>query len=93
MVSVAEELRKVLSSEACGWLEGKRFRARADGKGKVPARELMPPSRNMPPSQEQQTFAAMERLEPATAVVDGDLDAVTDAAGRIPAGTLVELRR
>ena len=93
MVSVAEELRKVLSPEACGWLEGKPFKGRVDGKGKGPARELLQPSRNIPPSQEQQKFAAMEALEMTTPVADGDPDAVTDAARRIPAGTLVELRR
>ncbi|KAI1797251.1 RNB-domain-containing protein [Ganoderma leucocontextum] len=92
-VSVAEELRKVLSPEACGWLEGKPFNSRVDAKGKSPARELLLPSRNMPPSQEQQQFAAMQRPGTTTILADGEVDASTDAARRIPAGTLVELRR
>ncbi len=93
-MSVAEELRKVLSPEACGWLEGKGFKGKVDGKGKSPAKEFLRPSRNMPPSQEQQQFAAMENgPETTTILADGELDAVADAERHIPAGSLVELRR
>ena len=93
-VLVAEELRKVLSPEACGWLEGKPLKSKVDGKGKGPARELLLPSKNIPPSQEHQQFAARESSpETATILEDGELGAVADAGRRIPAGSLVELRR
>ena len=91
---VSEELRKVLSPEACGWLEGKSFRREVDGKGKGPARDILLPHRSIPPSHEQQQFAAEQTIPETTTIFeDEELGATADAGRRIPAGSLVELRK
>ena len=92
---VAEELRKILSPEACSWLEGKPLRTKVDvkGKGKVPSGELSQLTMDAPPSKEQQQFAALDQPRDLSLPESGDVDAFVDETARIPAGSLIEIRR
>ncbi|RPD61207.1 RNB-domain-containing protein [Lentinus tigrinus ALCF2SS1-7] len=93
-VIVAPELREVLSPEACGWLEGKPYKA--DKKGKRPLTAVFDRQKVNPPSMEKMTFDAMDTVLEDTsdsAFVDADEDLIAVDPLHIPAGTLVEIRR
>ena len=97
---VSEELRQVLSPEACGWLEGWPM---GGGKGKKPSAEsrLGAPSQtnqaNQSPYQSNEK-AAFDALSSSYDGVDflesADPDAHTEEPSvHIPSGTLIEVRR
>ncbi|KAI0705779.1 RNB-domain-containing protein [Cerioporus squamosus] len=90
---VAPELRKVLSPEACGWLEGKPYKA--DKKGKRPLAAVFDGPRVIPPSIEKMTFDAMDTTseDVSDSLVGADDDVIAGESRHIPAGTLVEIRR
>lgn len=92
VVPLALELRKVLSPEACGWLEGTSLKT--NGKGKKPASAssefaLRGPA---PPSPEKIAFDAAGSLPDDPIFPDAE-DAEVEDSQRIPAGTLIEIRR
>ena len=91
VLPVARELRKVLSPEACRWLEGSRLDALEDPKGKKPAMNQKRPPTSLSPSIERQEFDAMASRE-VEMPGNGD-DAFADDLQRIPSGTFVEIRR
>ncbi|EJF64548.1 RNB-domain-containing protein [Dichomitus squalens LYAD-421 SS1] len=92
---VSEELKKVLSPEALAWLEGKPLKTKDDvkGKGKGRVTDFQRPTTEIPPSKEKQLFTALDEPHDLALPESSDVDAFVDETRRIPAGTLVELRR
>lgn len=87
---IAQELKKVLSPEAVGWLEGKRIAF--DKKGKAPSTTAVSALTPASPSNERTMFEAMEEPSEHSTFVDSEDGALEDSQ-RIPAGTLIEIRR
>lgn len=93
---VSAELRKVLSPEACGWLEGSLAGATTEkGKGKDISTEARPAGPAPPQSLEKATFESSASPESEGSMFGGDVqDLPGEGHGtRIASGTLVELRR
>ncbi len=91
-VLIASELKALLSPEACGWLEGKPYKA--DKKGKRPLTAVFDGRTPSPPSIEKMSFDAMDPMSEVTSdFVGADDDALAEESVHIPAGDLVEIRR
>lgn len=85
---VAQDLQRVLSPEACAWLEGKQ-----PMKAKETSSKTVAPPQDMPPSMEKLMFAASEAPIETESPVQDEEGAIIDDGERFLLGTLVELRR
>ncbi|KAI0749436.1 RNB-domain-containing protein [Daedaleopsis nitida] len=90
---VAQELQKVLSPEAVGWLEGKRMLFGKKGKTpSAPSASVVSALTPASPSNEKAMFDAMQAYSEDPTFLDGE-DGAFEESQRIPAGSFIEIRR